>query len=187
VGRAGRRRHREGVPLSGRALSLRGHARARHRGELRYTGDPETVDAAIEAFRARGGELGWGATDTVNRWRETEVATSRAADEALLRAVAEEFGLEFVDTQYAYHLKSPGVSKGGALREVAETLDYAPAEFVAIGDSANDVSMFEVVDESYAVANAVDAAKEAASHVLEEGYVDGTLTALEAIQKGTTE
>jgi phosphoglycolate phosphatase (TIGR01487 family) len=154
--------------------------------ELRYTGDPETVDAAVEAFRARGGELGWGETDTVNRWRETEVATSRTADEALLRAVAAEFGLEFVDTQYAYHLKSPGVSKGLALREMATTLDYAPEEFVAIGDSANDVSMFEVVDESYAVANAVDAAKSAATHVLDASYVDGTLTALEAIRERET-
>jgi hypothetical protein len=151
--------------------------------ELRYTGDPEAVNAAMEAFHARGGELGWGETDTVNRWRETEVATNRTADEALLRAVAEEFDLEFVDTQYAYHLKSPGVSKGAALREMADTLDYAAEEFVAIGDSANDVSMFDVVDESYAVANAVDAAKEAATHVLEESYVDGTLTALEAIRK----
>ncbi|MFB6221780.1 MAG: HAD hydrolase family protein [Halolamina sp.] len=150
--------------------------------QVRYTGDPAQVDAAVEAFRERGGDLGWGDADTVNRWRETEVATNRTADEALLRAVAEEFDLDFVDTQYAYHLKSPGVSKGAALHEVAETLGRDPAEFVAIGDSENDVSTFEVVGESYAVANADETAKRAATTVLEDSYVDGTLAALRAIR-----
>ena len=150
--------------------------------QVRYTGDPETVDAAVAAFRERGGELGWGEADTVNRWRETEVATNRTVDEARLRAVAEEFDLEFVDTQYAYHLKSPGVSKGAALQEVAATLGHAAEDFVAVGDSENDVSTFEVVEESYAVANADEAAKRAATHVLKESYLDGTLAALQAIR-----
>ncbi len=151
--------------------------------QIRYTGDPDVVDAAIAAFRDRGGDLGWGRADTVNRWRDTEVATSRTVDEALLRAVAEEFDLDIVDTQYAYHLKSRDVSKGAALREVATTLDFEPADFVAIGDSENDVSVFELVGESYAVANADDAAKHAATHVLAESYVDGTLTALQRIRE----
>jgi len=145
---------------------------------VEYAGDPEQVEAAVEEFRARGGDLGWGDADTVNRWRETEVATSRTADESLLRAVAAEFDLEFVDTQYAYHLKSRGVSKGGALKIVADQLGYTPAEFVAVGDSANDISLFETVGESYAVGNAVDDAKAAASTVLSESYADGTLAAL---------
>lgn len=149
---------------------------------VHYAGDPECVDEAIEAFRDRGGDLGWGEADTVNRWRETEVATNRTADEALLREVAAEFDLEFVDTQYAYHLKSRGVSKGKALELVAAELGRPPEAFVAIGDSENDVSLFETVDESYAVANAVDAAKSAASHVLSESYVDGTLAALEGVR-----
>lgn len=151
--------------------------------QVRYTGNPELIDDAVEAFRERGGDLGWGRADTVNRWRETEVATSRTIDETLLRDVAAEFDLDVVDTQYAYHLKSPGVSKGAALREVATTLTYAPTDFVAVGDSENDVSLFELVGESYAVANADDAAKRAATHLLEESYVDGTLTALQAIRE----
>ena len=151
-------------------------------GDLRYAGDPDRVDAAVEAFRDRGGDLGWDGVDTVNRWRETEVAARRTADETLLREVAAEFDLDFVDTGYAYHLKSAGVSKGDALAGVAEILGYDPAEFVAIGDSENDASTFDVVGESYAVANADDTAKRAADRVLDRGHVDGTLDALRAVR-----
>lgn len=151
-------------------------------GDLAYAGDPERVDAAVDAFRERGGDLGWEGVDTVNRWRETEVAASRTADEGLLREVAAEFDLAFVDTGYAYHLKSADVSKGEALAGVAEILGYGPEEFVAVGDSENDASTFGVVGESYAVANADETAKRAADHVLERGYVDGTLDALRAVR-----
>jgi hypothetical protein len=147
-----------------------------------FTGDPDRVHAAIEAFRDRGGDLGWGGADTVNRWRETEIALSLDADEDLLRAVADEYDLEVVDTGYAYHLKTPGVEKGDGLLAVAETLGRDPAEFVAVGDSENDVSTFSVAGESFAVANADDAAKAAADHVLEGEHMDGTLAALERLR-----
>ncbi|MFW5939657.1 MAG: phosphoglycolate phosphatase [Halolamina sp.] len=147
-------------------------------GDLRYAGDPDRVDAAIDAFEERGGDLGWDGVDTVNRWRETEVAASRTADEELLREVATEFDLDFVDSGYAFHLKSPGVSKGTALTGVAEILGHEPSEFVAIGDSENDVSTFDVVGDSYAVGNADESAKRAADHVLDREHIDGTLDAL---------
>lgn len=151
--------------------------------ELRYAGDPERIDAAVEAFRERGGDLGWGPADTTNRWRETEVAMRRTADADLLREVAAEFDLDFVDTQFAYHLKTPGVEKGVALREVADVLDRSLAEFVAVGDSENDVSTFEAVGESYAVANADEAARRAADHALEDGHAGATLSVLEAVRE----
>lgn len=151
--------------------------------QIRYSGDPERVKKAVEAFKARGGDLGWGQSDTTNRWRETEVAIRRTADEGLLRAVAAEFDLDFVDTQFAYHLKTPGVEKGVALREVADIIGRDLSEFVAIGDSENDVSTFEVVGESYAVDNADEAAKGAADHVLDSGYADATLSVLDRLRQ----
>lgn len=150
--------------------------------EIQVEADPDRVRAAVEAFEARGGSLGWGPTDTVNRWRETEVAVHLDADEALLRQVAEEYGLELVDTGYAYHLKPPGISKGLALESVSEILDRSPSEFVAIGDSENDASTFGVVGGSFAVANADAAARTAASHVLNTGYMDGTIEALDRLR-----
>ncbi|MFB6091885.1 MAG: HAD-IIB family hydrolase [Haloquadratum sp.] len=151
-------------------------------GTVSYRGDGERARAAAEAFVERGGDLGWDDFDAVNEWRETEVAISLAADEALLRAVADEFDLEVVDTGYAYHLKTPGVEKGTGLRAVADGLGTPPEAFVAIGDSENDASTFAVAGDSYAVANADPVAKEAADVVADGSYFEGTAAVLDSLR-----
>ena len=154
-------------------------------GETTLVGDPDAAWAVVEAFRERGGEIGWGDGDTVNRWRETEVALGPDVDAGLLREVAAAAGddVEIVDTGYAYHVKSVGVSKGRALRVVAEALGVDPAAFVAIGDSENDASTFGVAGESYAVANADAAARNAADEVVDDGYMNGTVSVLERLRE----
>ena len=154
-------------------------------GETTLVGDPDAAWAVVEAFRERGGEIGWGDGDTVNRWRETEVAVSPDADEALLREVvaAAGDGVEVVDTGYAYHVKSTGVSKGRALGVVTDALGLATDDFVAVGDSENDVSTFDVAGKSYAVANADDAAREAADETLDDGFIDGTVSVLDELRE----
>jgi hypothetical protein len=152
-------------------------------GRLTYTGDRERARSAIEEYRSRGGALGWDAGDTVNRWRETEVAVHVDGDETLLREVAADHGLEVYDTGYAYHVKTPGVTKGDGLVTAAETLGIDASEFVAVGDSENDVTTFGVAGESYAVANADERAKTAADTVLERAHRDGTLDALERVRE----
>jgi phosphoglycolate phosphatase (TIGR01487 family) len=153
-------------------------------GEVSFQGDRERAEAAIERFRERGGDLGWDAADTTNRWRETELAAHVDADEGLLREVAAEFDLEVVDTGYAYHLKTPGVEKGDGLAAVCDILGLSSDSFVAVGDSENDVSLFATAGESYAVANADERAKAAADTVLDESYFDGTLSVLESVRSG---
>ena len=150
-------------------------------GRVRFTGDRERAEAVAEAFVDRGGDLGWDAADTINRWRETEIAARMTADEGLLREVAAEFGMEVFDTGYAYHVKTPGVEKGEGLTEVAEIVGREPAEFAAVGDSENDASLFAVAGESYALANADDRAKAAADHLVEGEFADGTLSVLDAL------
>jgi phosphoglycolate phosphatase (TIGR01487 family) len=150
-------------------------------GQVSFQGDRDRAEQAASAFRSRGGDLGWDDADTTNRWRETELAARTDADETLLREVADEFGLEVVDTGYAYHLKTPGVEKGDGLAAVADMLGYSPDSFVAVGDSENDVSLFETAGEAYAVANADERAKAAADTVLAESYFDGTRSVLESV------
>jgi phosphoglycolate phosphatase (TIGR01487 family) len=148
---------------------------------VRFAGDRDRAERVVEAFEARGGDLGWGGADLANRWRETELIAAPSADETLLREVAADFGMEVVDTGYAYHVKTPGVEKGEGLRLVAEELGIDPTAFVAVGDSENDVSTFAVAGQSFAVANADATATHAADVVLGESYMDGTLAALDAV------
>jgi len=152
--------------------------------EVTYTGDVERARSVVETFEERGGDLGWGAVDLTNRWRETEVAVNIEADEGLLREVAAEHDMEVVDTGFAYHVKSPGVEKGLGLEAVADSLGRDPGEFVAVGDSENDASTFGVAGRSFAVANADSVARAAADVVTDASYMDGTLEALDAVASG---
>lgn len=144
-----------------------------------YDGDRTAADAVAEAYRAQGHELGWGEPDLVNYWRETEVAVARDCPLAPLEEVAADHGLEVVDTGYAYHVKDPAVDKDTGLETAATMLGVDPPDFLAIGDSENDAELFGVAGDSYAVANADDAARAAADHVTDAGYADGFLEALE--------
>ena len=152
---------------------------------VRFEGDREAAAAAIEAYRERGHSTGWGDTAFVNRWRETELAVRRDSPLEPLKAVAGERGLTVVDTGFAYHVKSPDVTKGTALKTVADELDLSPASFAAVGDSANDASAFEVAGRGVAVGNADETARQAADHVTGATYSDGFFEAVRWLREVT--
>ncbi|QLH78101.1 phosphoglycolate phosphatase [Halosimplex rubrum] len=150
--------------------------------DLLFLGDRQAAQNVVDEYVETGHDLGWGSHDLINRWRKTEVAVSRDAPLEPLQRIAADHGLEVVDTGFAYHVKSPDVSKGAALREVADRLDRDPEEFVAVGDSINDVSTFEVAGRSFAVANADEPARAAADEVLDAAYGEGFLEAVERVR-----
>ncbi len=150
--------------------------------EIRVTGDASAPREVAREYREAGYDLGWGGSDLVNRWRETEVAVNRASPLAPLEALAEDHGLEVVDTGYAYHVKDPAITKGEGLKAICAALDRPVEEFVAIGDSENDVSTFAVVGRSFAVANADETALAAADEITEERYAAGALSVLSALR-----
>jgi phosphoglycolate phosphatase (TIGR01487 family) len=128
---------------------------------------------------APDGDMGWEGTDLVNRWRETEVAVSLDRDKDEIERVASRHGLEVLDTGYAYHVKSTEVDKGQGLIAVAEELGLDASEFVAVGDSENDVHTFEEAGVSYAVSNADETARETADYVTDSSYAEGFVEAVE--------
>lgn len=149
--------------------------------EITYHGDREAAQRVVDEYVEAGYGTGWGRVDLVNKWRETEVAVAREQPLGPLEELAARHGLHVVDTGFAYHVKSPGMNKGRALRDVAAALDYGLSAFVAVGDSQNDVEMLEEVGTGYAVGNADEAAKAAADVVLDAEYADGFLAAVERI------
>lgn len=151
-------------------------------GSLERSIDRDRLKAFTDDARSNGIDFGWDGADTVNRWRETEIAIERAGnDRAELEPIASRHGLEVIDSGYAYHIKDPELSKGEALKTACSILEIEPTRAVAIGDSENDVSMFELAERSYAVANADQDAKAAADCVTTDSYADGMLEALSDI------
>lgn len=67
----------------------------------------------------------------------------------------------------------PGVTKGNALRRLAERIGIDPAKTLVFGDSLNDVSMFQFTDNSVAMGNARAEAKAAAHYVCGPNTEDG--------------
>ena len=59
-----------------------------------------------------------------------------------------------------------GISKGSAVTKISEQILKHPHEVVAIGDSWNDVSMFEIADHAYTFTHADDALHAKADYVV---------------------
>ncbi len=87
--------------------------------------------------------------------RKTEIVLRRNFDLELARQILYDhgFNLEIIDTHFAIHIKSREVNKGTGLIKVAELMGLKPKDFVAIGDSVNDVEMLEVAGFGIAVGN----------------------------------
>ncbi len=74
-----------------------------------------------------------------------------------------------------------GVSKGAAIKELQKSLGIKKEETMVFGDQENDIPMFEAAYYSYAVGNAVDAAKKAARFETAKNTEDGVLKILRGL------
>jgi len=146
--------------------------------ELGIHGDASAARAVADQLEADGYPGGWPDPDMHNRWRETELSVTRDVPLDHLKEIAAAHNQVVVDTGYAYHVKSDTVDKATGLRGAADRLNRDPGEFVAIGDSANDAEIFDIVDAAYAVANADETALDRADVMTGRSYGDGTLEAL---------
>ncbi|WP_022794300.1 Cof-type HAD-IIB family hydrolase [Marinococcus halotolerans] len=72
----------------------------------------------------------------------------------------------------------PSVSKGYALRRMAEEMGVPLEHTAAIGDNLNDLSMFEIAGTSIAMGNAVEEVIEAGDYVTKSYMEDGVAYAL---------
>lgn len=83
-----------------------------------------------------------------------------------------------------YEILPKGSSKGNLLLKLADILGVDVAKTVAIGDYNNDISMIRAAGVGIAVANAVDAAKEAADIVTVSNEEHAVARIIEMIDKG---
>lgn len=112
-------------------------------------------------------------------YRKSEVCMRRSFDINEARKLIDGMGVKLVDSGFAYHIMDADVSKGKALKFVAERLGISSAEFAVIGDSENDIDMFRVAGFGIAVANADERLKEYADLVTPSPDGEGVVEALQ--------
>jgi len=115
--------------------------------------------------------------------RMTEVVLERTFDLELARKLLKEknISVELSDSQYAYHINSPGVDKGTGFTKIMEKLSISADDVIAIGDSATDIPLFRVAKTSIALGNASDHVKSEATMVVTAHAGDGVLEALDKL------
>ncbi len=115
--------------------------------------------------------------------RMTEVVLERTFDLDLARKILleENIHVELSDSQYAYHINSPGIDKGTGFTKIMEKLSISRDDVIAIGDSATDVPLFKVAKTSIALGNASDQVKSEATMVMSAKAGDGVLEALDKL------
>ena len=142
-------------------------------GTPRITGDHAAARKALEAvqdhFRGKGRELNLYSP----QYRLSDLAFARTVPADEVRAVLRDHPVQVIDTGFAIHLQTPGISKGKTLLPLAEAMGRSPADFVAIGDSVNDTEMLKAAGIGIAVANAHPDTKAAAAYTTTQQYGDG--------------
>jgi phosphoglycolate phosphatase (TIGR01487 family) len=147
-------------------------------GALQVEGDRSEAVSAFrvleEYYRRKGVALElYG-----ERYRFSDVAIARTVPVGEVREVVRDLGLKVLDTGFAIHLQAKGISKGLALQKLALGMRIPAEEFLAVGDSENDLEMIEAAGIGVAVANAGDAVKAASDYITEKGDGDGFVEAV---------
>ena len=75
------------------------------------------------------------------------------------------------------------VSKGNAIKKIKEMYNISSNEIICFGDQENDLSMFEEVEHTCAVENAIPLLKSKAKYIIKSNNDFGVLEVLEKIDK----
>lgn len=147
-------------------------------GSLHVEGDRSEAVAAYQAleeyYRKQGVTLElYGET-----YRFSDVAFARTVPSGEVREVMRDRGVKVLDTGFAIHLQARGISKGLALKKLAADIGIPAGEFLAVGDSENDLELIEAAGIGVAVANAREELKAASDYVAEKGDGDGFVEAV---------
>ena len=97
--------------------------------------------------------------------RITEIGLRRNFDVEEARKLLGDAPVDIVDTGFAIHIKSKKINKGTGLKQIAQMMGLDARDFVAIGDSPNDIEMIKAAGLGVAVGNAHPELKKVAGMV----------------------
>jgi len=147
-------------------------------GDLHIDGDQKNPRAALEVIQAHYRKQGIELNLYNPMYRYADLAFARTVPAEEVRQILVSHPVQVIDTGFAIHLQSEGVSKGTALRSLARDMGLSPTDFFAIGDGVNDIQMLEWAGRGVTIANAHPQTKKAASDVMEEANGRGFVQAV---------
>jgi phosphoglycolate phosphatase (TIGR01487 family) len=147
-------------------------------GALHVEGDRSEPLAAFKVLEAYYRKKGVALELYGDTYRFSDVAFARTVPPQEVREVMRDLGVKVLDTGFAIHLQARGISKGLALQKLAADMGIPVREFLAMGDSENDLEMIQAAGVGVAVGNASDALRAAADYVTEKGDGDGFVEAV---------
>ena len=148
-------------------------------GPLVIRGDQGTVKTALKTVQDHFREQGISLELFSPTYRFSDQAFARTVPAEEVRRVLRDYPVQVIDTGYAIHLQATGINKGTALVELAQKMGLSPADFLAIGDSMNDIQMLKTAGIGITVANAHPDTKAVAQYVAKKEYGDGFVEAIE--------
>ena len=147
-------------------------------GALQVEGDRGPALAAYRAVEAHYREKGVALEPYGERYRFSDFAFARTVSPDEVRDLVRDHGVKVIDTGFAIHLQEKGISKGLALRRLAAGMGIPAEEFLAAGDSENDLEMLEAAGIGVTVKNAGERVKAVSGYVSEKGDGDGFVEAV---------
>jgi phosphoglycolate phosphatase (TIGR01487 family) len=116
--------------------------------------------------------------------RITEIGLRRNFDvEEARKLLSEDLDVDIVDTGFAIHIKSKKINKGIGLKRIAQMMGLDSRDFVAIGDSSNDIEMIKAAGLGVAVGNAHPDLKKVAGMVTKGEHGAGVEEALGELKR----
>ena len=148
-------------------------------GQLVIRGDQAAIKIALTVVQEHFQKQGISLDLFSPTYRFSDLAFARTVPADEVRMVLRDEPVQVIDTGYAIHLQTPGINKGTALIELAEEMSLTPADFLAIGDSLNDIQMLKAAGIGITVANAHPDVKAVAQYIAGKEYGDGFVEAVE--------
>jgi len=147
-------------------------------GTLHIKGDQSICKKALEAVQAYYREQGKEIVLLSPTYRFTDYAFARTVPAGDVEKILKDHTVKVIDTGYAIHLQASGIDKGTALEALAREMGLLPSDFLAIGDSVNDIQMLRKAGIGVTVANAHPDTKAVAEFIAEKEYGEGFVEAI---------
>jgi phosphoglycolate phosphatase (TIGR01487 family) len=142
-------------------------------GTPHIRGDQDICRTALEVLRTHYRTQGIELELYSPAYRYADLAFGRTVPVDDVKTLLKEYPVQVLDTGYAIHLQAPGVNKGTALIALAQEMQLLPSDFLAVGDSLNDIQMLTTAGIGATMANGHKDIKAVAQFVAEKEYGDG--------------